>query len=588
MTDDLLVSDIRAALSRPRSPVTAAEVIAAHHSSPANSWFRRPRRMRSYAIGAMAMATAICVLVVVMLVGVSSSNPTGRPAGVPASWQKVTFGGLTMYAPGNWPVGSEHSWGDCGPSMQPFFKVNAVELDTGADPVLYHCRSNHPNGVSGNGLLVDPGPFGPLPDVGLPDAPGIGGKPLHVNGLTIEVAGGPIVVVAVHIPGVARAVAVEIGGGSWKTILYSIRASGSNPTVPPTTPTTPQSNTGQWPSRTVTASRGGLGTGLSDIVPTENAVYWLSRGSKTVTPVRYDLTTGEVKNGPGISSDYGESDLAVAGGLVWVAVASGPDVLVERLDPTTLAIQDRISLPVKNNLITGQQGIFPVTTTTTKGPVWVAGGEDVWALNPATGAIETEFDAGDEIWSLSTDPAGTLVYTGGQTNAARGDWSVKEYDAQTGKDLVNTQGQVVAGIPTVAATTGGVWVSQVSGNEVGVAEWSGGVGADVELSAKSLQLVAPPASELQRFGPFLTVDYGEVTSVSEGTLWLTGLGSGDNPTLTCANPTTGAVEATASTSLAPFVLIASGHSLYAITSPTWAHGGGDSVVVITPPAACFG
>ncbi len=578
-------------------PLTAAEVMAAHQSSPSPStrgthhW--HPRRMRSYAIGAIAMATAICVLVVVLLVGVSSSsNPTGRPAGVPASWQKVTFGGLTMYAPGNWPVGSEHSWGDCGPEMQPFFKANAVELDTGANPVLYHCPRISPNVAPVNGLLVDPGPYGPLPDTGS-TVPGQG-KPLHVNGLTIQGEGVAIdgfAIVAVYIPGVARPVAVEVGtsGGFASTIVNSIRPSGSKPTVPPSTPNTVKSSTAQWPSRTITTS-GGLGS----IVPTENAVYWLSiKGPQinnmpfTVTPVRYDLTSGEVKNGPGISSDYplSDSDLAVAGGSVWVTVASGPDVLVLRLDPTTLAIHERISLPVKNDFPTAHEIIDPVITATTNGPVWVAGGEDLWALNPATGAIETEFDAGDEIFSMSTDPTGTLLYTAGQTNAASGDWSVNEYDAQTGTDIVNREGAGISS--TVAATTGGVWVSLRSGNAVGVAQWSGGGGSEFELSAKSLQLVAPQVSELQRFGAFLAVG-GVESGVSERTLWLTGLGSGDNPTLTCANPATGAVEATESTNVGSFGFIASGHSLYAVTSPTWGVNPPHSVVVITPPAKCFG
>jgi hypothetical protein len=579
-------------------PLTAAEVMAAHHSSPSKSHakprYPRPRRMKSYAIGALAMATAICVLIVVLLVGVYSSNPTGtpgRPAGVPASWQEVTFGGLTMYAPGNWPVGSEHSWGDCGVEMQPFFKANAVELDTGANPVLYHCPRISPNVAPVNGLLVDPGPYGPLPDAGS-TVPGQG-KPLHVNGLTIQgegVAVDGFVIAAVYIPGVARPVAVEVGtsGGFASTIVNSIRPSGSTPTVPPSTPNTVKSSTGQWPSRTITTS-GGLGS----IVPTENAVYWLSTEVPqinnmpfTVTPVRYDLTSGEVKNGPGISSDYplSNSDLAVAGDSVWVTVASGRDVLVLRLDPTTLAIQERISLPVKNNFPSAAT-FYPVITSATSGPVWVAGGEDLWALNPATGAIETEFDADDEIGSLSTDPTGTLLYTAGQTNAASGDWSVNEYDAQTGTDLVNREGAGVSS--TVAATPEGVWVSLRSGNAVGVAQWSGGGGGEFELSAKSLQLVAPRVSELQRFGAFLAVG-GVESGVSEGTLWLTGLGSGDNPTLMCANPATGAVEAAESTNVGSFGFIASGHSLYAVTSPTWGLNPPHSVVVITPPAACFG
>ncbi len=96
-------------------PVTAAEVIAAHQSTPGTAGvrYRRARRMRSYAMGAVAMAAAICILVVVLVYGVSSPRSTvttpTRPAGVPASWQKVTFGGLSMYAPGIGPPSESES-----------------------------------------------------------------------------------------------------------------------------------------------------------------------------------------------------------------------------------------------------------------------------------------------------------------------------------------------------------------------------------------------------------------------------------------------------------------------------------------------
>ncbi|MGO9343598.1 MAG: hypothetical protein ACLP6E_13940 [Acidimicrobiales bacterium] len=563
-------------------PVTAAEVIAAHKSSPSNSSarYRRPRRMRSYAMGAAAMAAAICVLVAVLVYGVSSSKQTvitpTRPAGVPASWQKVTFGGLTMYAPGNWGVGSERSWGDCGLTFQPLFKDNSVELDTGAYAVVYHCPSipatNSLPPVSG--LLVDPGTYGPLSNVS-----GFA-KRLHINGLLIDPAStsyGGILVLAVTIPGVTRPVAVEIGlAGGGKvahTIMYSMRASGARPTVPPTTPTTTKSSNGPWPARAITTTGN-----AQDIVPTQEAVYWLSIGGPQVgttaimvMPIRYDPATGAVENGPGISSDIGSSDLAVAGGSVWVAVGSGPDVEVIRLNPTTLAIRDQVSLPVP--VIIGGDGVpevYPVVAATTNGPLWVAGGDNLWALNPTTGAIETKFDAGNEIASLSTDPAGSLLYAGGEINAS-GEWSIKEYDAQTGRELVHSSGEAV-GPPAVAATTGGVWVSQRSGM----------AGGAVELSANTLQPIAPPASKRQGFGTFDAIG-GVGSSVSEGTLWLTKVSQAAD--LVCADPRTGAIRASELTTLGPFAPVASGHSLYALTSPV---GNVNDVVVITPPAKCFG
>lgn len=244
-----LDEQIREFIDSGATPVTAAEVIAAHESAPstpsAGPRYRHPRRIRSYAIGATAIATAICVLIVVLVVGVSSSKPTlvapTRPAGVPAPWQKVTFGGLAMYAPGNWPTNNEETWEDCGTAWQPLFRASSVVLDTGAGPSeppascpAITSRSSIPPVY---GVVIDPGQYGPLKDVMPIDpgfAPGVTGFDtcLLINGLSVcatSVSFGGILVVAVHIPRITRPVAVEIGlAGGGKvahTILYSMRRS---------------------------------------------------------------------------------------------------------------------------------------------------------------------------------------------------------------------------------------------------------------------------------------------------------------------------------------------------------------------------
>jgi hypothetical protein len=166
---------------------------------------------------------------------VSSSRSTVvtsvRPVSVPASWQKVSFGGLTMYAPGNWPTVTEQGWGDCGRAGQPLFRVWSVVLDTGVEGLTYGCpdltsKSSIPAVF---GLVVDPGPYGPLNGVVGFDVVGFD-KCLHINGLSVCQTSflGGILVVAVHIPGRTRRVAVEIGlagnGIVAHTILYSMRA----------------------------------------------------------------------------------------------------------------------------------------------------------------------------------------------------------------------------------------------------------------------------------------------------------------------------------------------------------------------------
>jgi hypothetical protein len=221
-----------------------------------------PLRSRSRPV-AWAWLGVVAVLVAALIVGVrvvSSSKPTvitpARPAGFPASWEKVTFGGLTMYAPGNWPTVREQVWGDCASAGQPFFRVSSVVLDTGASGLAYHCPAiTSKSAISPvYGLVVDPGQYGPLTwamgiDPGFTAGVKRFDKCLPINGLSVcptSTSYGGILLVAVHIPGVTRPVAVEIGlAGGGKvahTILYSMRASRQS-SLPATTTTIPKTTT---------------------------------------------------------------------------------------------------------------------------------------------------------------------------------------------------------------------------------------------------------------------------------------------------------------------------------------------------------
>lgn len=244
-----------------------------------------------------------------------------------------------------------------------------------------------------------------------------------------------------------------------------------------------------------------------------------------------------------------------------MVVGVGSDVVVEQLDTATLTLHSRQYLPVKNNPF--GPGVAPDLTATINGPLWVAGGEDLWALNPSTGAVETEFDTGNSITSMSTDPTGNLLYTDAEDNRSE-PW-VTEYSAQTGKELKRAYpGGIVAG--SVAATYGGVWVSFRTGMG----------GQAIELSATGLTQIAPPLNPRgSTFDPY-GQDGGVGASVSQGTLWLTAMT--DNGVLTCADPVTGAVRAKESVIVTD--PIASSPLLYAFHN--------DYLVTITPPTKCFG
>ena len=245
--DSPLETQLKAALSRPRSVVTADEVFSrvarsqrAAANEPVRHRFTRSKVWRSRRV-ALAWLGLVVVLVAGFVIGVrvESSSPRlitpTRPAPVPRSWKQVNFGGLGMYVPGSWPVVSERVWGDCATAGQPLFRASSVVLDTGTEFLAYHCpaitsKSSIPPEY---GLVVDPGPYGPISGSTEFD------KCQRINDLSVcptSTDYGGLLIVAAHLPGVARPVAVEIGlagnGRVAHMVLDSMRAgSPSTPTV---------------------------------------------------------------------------------------------------------------------------------------------------------------------------------------------------------------------------------------------------------------------------------------------------------------------------------------------------------------------
>ena len=314
-------------------------------------------------------------------------------------------------------------------------------------------------------------------------------------------------------------------GGS-PTSEPSHPASGT--TMPGPTTTLPRYVTRNiWPTRTITS------TGVAqDIAPTADGVFWVAYNGDPaarapVTPFRYSPASGRVIKGPSITGWVGSPAITVTGGWVWVVVGTGRNVVVEQLDISTLALHSSESLRVKDNMFA--TGVYPLLTATVNGPLWVAGGDDLWELNPTTGAIERHFDSGDLIASMSTDPTGTLLYTGGWTTKTGG-MTVTQYDALTGRELRRSD-QLAVSPGTVAATDGGVWVTLRTGN----------YGRAFELSVSRLSEIAPPSTVATSQGIYDQIG-GVESGISEGTLWLTSSDEGDAGSLTCADPTTGAVR----------------------------------------------
>ena len=281
----------------------------------------------------------------------------------------------------------------------------------------------------------------------------------------------------------------------------------------------------------------------------------------TTTPVRYDLVTRQLVRGATITVFVENPALTVTGSWVWVVVDQGADILAEQLDPTTLALH-------ATRVLAEQSAPEPpgsVVAATVDGPLWVATGVNVWALNPTTGAVETSFTTAGAVASMSTDPAGSLLYVSSRLPTDDGAQVIGEYSAQNGR-LLHTRTDIGVLYPgTLAATVGGVWVSVRTGMQGGAAE----------LSSDGLNHVAPPINQVF---PIFDQTMGVWSGVSEGVLWLSSTSN-----LTCADPNRGAIRAseTQSDAIAPeSPVVASGHVLYG-----QAAAGG--VVAITPPAACW-
>ncbi len=321
-----------------------------------------------------------------------------------------------------------------------------------------------------------------------------------------------------------------------------------------TSTTSPQST---WTTRRITTT----GTVL-DLAPTGQVLYWLNLVSSlssdpmTITPTRYDLTNHALDIGTNISGLVGGPALTVTGGWVWVVFGQGLHTVAEQLDPGNLALHATHTLDESEPTPNPPS---PLLTATVGGPLFVAAGVDLWALDPTSGATEYHLTTTGRIAWMSTDPAGEFLYVVSSLSNQGGE-VVSQYDTGTGKLLQSTDESSAVGPGTAAATSGGVWLSFRSGM----------AGAAFELSSSQLHLISPVSQSCATFDQIM----GGWSGVSEGVLWLTsGLG------FTCADPKGGAVRASEPTHVAN--PIASGHVVYA-EEPA---GG---IVAISPPSACWG
>jgi len=152
---------------------------------------------------------------------------TGTSPAVPAHWRRLSFGGLSAAVPRSWGIDRRPDVPvHCAP-IDVSLPEPGVVLTTGTVESVRACPAMSSQAVSvpTDGLVVDPGPDGPLP------AHASFGPCSPVHGLRVCSTSSDrdsILVVGVLVPGRIRPIAVEIGlagsGVTARTILGSLRA----------------------------------------------------------------------------------------------------------------------------------------------------------------------------------------------------------------------------------------------------------------------------------------------------------------------------------------------------------------------------
>jgi hypothetical protein len=162
---------------------------------------------------------------------------SGPAPPVPSSWRRVSYGGLSISAPANWPLTSMASYDDCW-YIDDLANPPHVVLDAGATGILStsaRCediQGFHPTLVTAppQGLLIDPGAYRREGTTGTCSRP----NGVQVCIITSDQFGE--LTLSVSVPGQMFPVAVEIGltgdGSVARTILRSIRLTDPPPSYP--------------------------------------------------------------------------------------------------------------------------------------------------------------------------------------------------------------------------------------------------------------------------------------------------------------------------------------------------------------------
>ena len=282
--------------------------------------------------------------------------------------------------------------------------------------------------------------------------------------------------------------------------------------------------------------------------------------------VRIDPGSGAVLQSVPFSSPVANPPV-VMGGTVWVVSSYGDArAVLLGFDAQTLTQVRSVTVPAIGQLSSAAQGVLAAGPD---GNLYVAAGELVAVVNPASGLIVQRVQQPEgPVSSVAVAPEGGTIYVT-TFHASSQTLQVLTYSLTEGGVETNSSTVRSGGGGNLVATSGGVWGTLGSGMSESVWFAPGG-----DLSSAS------PYVRDVGGGGYLTVP-----TLANGALWI-----GGTHALTCANPATGSVLASAAVpadhGAAEYfgsVVYADGNA-YSYYSDNLSQTQG--LAELTPPAAC--
>jgi hypothetical protein len=346
-------------------------------------------------------------------------------------------------------------------------------------------------------------------------------------------------------------------------------AASPTPTGVPSTPWATSALPGQLANTMV-----GTPTDLYTVYTTADS------GAGVTTIKRLDPSTAKVSVDAtirGITDSYvpGQGQPVIAGGSLWITtgISASGTVTLRGLDLMSLHTVTDLTVPF-SGITTGNH--IAALSAAPDGTLYLGAGDSYISVNPANGhlGVRTTIQGG-QIGGLAVAPDNSRVYVGISDNefftTFGSDTSlVQARQPLTGVLLGQAGGTTAAagssetlgGIQSMMASAGGVWVSNQSGPHGEIIRF---LPTDLNLA----QTVSPDGST--GGGGALAV-----ATTAAGAVWL----GGGNHGISCVDPSSGAIRATAVPKEQVTAVTFAGQNGFAIYTNS------RNVARIRPPAAC--